>query len=95
MAKQIFPKEWGLTPMETAYLIALRPGKVVPVDQFAVLHAGPLADPAASVRKVIAKLRRKLDPHDVEISTHWEQGWELKRAARQRLTTLLKSASSV
>lgn len=85
-----FPAEWGLTPLEAAYLTALKPGKVVSVDQFALLHAGRLKDPAERVRKVIGQLRRKLDPLNVEISTNWERGWELERAARQRLTTLLR-----
>lgn len=92
MPRQTFPAEWGLTPLETRYLRALRPGKVVSVAALAALHAGPLANPAERVRKVIWQLRRKLDPHDVEISTHWSEGWELKRAARQRLTTLLRGA---
>lgn len=88
MAKNVYPDAWNLTPLETAYLIALRPGGVVSMEYLAALHAAPV--PASRVRKVIAALRRKLDPMDVEISTHWEQGWELKRAARQRLTTLLR-----
>lgn len=91
MAKPVtYPESWGLTPLEAAYLTALRPGKVVSVEQFALLHAGRLKDPAERVRKVIGQLRRKLDPLNVEISTNWERGWELERAARQRLTTLFR-----
>lgn len=85
-----FPAAWGLTPLEAAYLTALRPGKVVSVEQFTLLHAGRLTNPADRVRRTVAQLRRKLDPLNVEISTHWEKGWELERAARQRLTVLLK-----
>lgn len=89
MAKPVtYPESWGLTPLESAYLSALRPGKVVSIAELTALHKAPV--PAARVRKVIGALRRKLDPVDVEISTHWAEGWELKRAARQRLTTLLR-----
>lgn len=83
-----YPAEWGLTPLETAYLSALRPGKVVSIAELTALHKAPVQP--QRVRKVIAALRDKLDPHDVEISTHWEAGWKLERAARQRLTTLLR-----
>lgn len=91
MAKPLsFPAAWGLTPLESAYLSALRPGKVVSIAELTALHKAPVQP--QRVRKVIAALRDKLDPVDVEISTHWAEGWELKRSARQQLTKLLNEA---
>ena len=83
-----YPEAWKLSPLEMAYLNALRPGKVVSIPELTALHKAPVQP--QRVRKVIAALRDKLDPLDVEISTHWEAGWKLERAARQRLTTLLR-----
>lgn len=91
MAKAKFPAEWGLTLLEAAYLTALRPGGIVSVEQLAKLHDRSLKNPRKSVYSMVAQLKRKLDPYNVEIATHWSEGWELKRAARQRLTTLLKA----
>ena len=91
MAKPVtYPESWGLTPLETRYLSALRPGKVVSIAELTALHKAPVQP--QRVRKVIAALRDKLDPVDVEISTHWEAGWKLERAARQQLTKLLNEA---
>lgn len=90
MAKQSFPPEWGLTPLEAAYLRALRPGRIVSADALRGLHHAPVT--AARVRKVMGQLRRKLDPLDVEIATHWNEGWQLKQRARMRLTGLLRPA---
>lgn len=90
-----FPAAWGLTPLETAYLAALRSGKILGPDQLITLHPGvhlPTSDWRANVRRVIGKLRRKLDLVNVEIETRWDQGWILGRAARARLTGLLKAA---
>lgn len=85
-----YPEAWGLTPLEAAYLTALRPGKIVSLEALTALHKAPV--PAVRVRKTIGQLRRKLDPHDVEITTRWNEGWLLKRSARMRLTTLMKGA---
>lgn len=90
MPRTNFPAAWGLTALEAAYLAKLRPGQIVSVDDLTALHKAPV--PAVRVRKVLAALRRKLDPMDIEISTHWGEGWELKRAARSRLTALLGAA---
>ncbi|MBA4338305.1 MAG: hypothetical protein C0421_05620 [Hyphomonas sp.] len=92
MAKAKFPEAWGLTPLEAAYLTALRPGKVVSPAALAKLHAGPLTEKSRRVSKTVAQLRRKLDPVNVEIETRWEEGWILGRAARSRLTALLAAA---
>ncbi|MBI1401468.1 hypothetical protein [Hyphomonas sp.] len=90
MAKQTFPAAWGLTPLEAAYLKALRPGAVVPAEKLAALHAAPLSPKSARVRKTMQALRRKLDPLDIEIETKWREGWQLGRAGRAKLTAALK-----
>lgn len=83
------PAAWGLTPLETAYLDALRPGRVVSIADLTELHKAPV--PAQRVRKVLAALRRKLDPLNIEIGTDWGKGWILCRAARARLTELVNA----
>lgn len=91
MAKSVtYPESWGLSPLEAAYLNALRPGKIVSADDLVKLHRARPADPADRVRRTMAGLRRKLDPLNVEIATHWGEGWQLKQRGRARLTTLLR-----
>lgn len=90
MAAKPFPAEWGLTKLEAAYLTALRPGAVVPIEAFKALHE--TAVPDARVRKVLASVRRKLDPFNIEINTKWGEGWILDRAARARLNSLMSAA---
>jgi hypothetical protein len=88
MAKAVYPLDWNLTPLEAAYLTKLRSGKIVSVAALTKLHKAPV--PTVRVRKTLAQLRRKMDPMNVEISTHWGEGWVLDRAARARLSGLLK-----
>lgn len=90
MTKSTFPAEWGLTALESSYLTALRPGKVVSEDAFAKLHAGPLSPASRRVSKTMRQLRVKLDPLDIEIETKWGQGWRLGQAGRAKLTGLLR-----
>jgi DNA-binding response OmpR family regulator len=92
MAKATFPAEWGLTPLEAAYLTALRPGKVVSAAELETLHAAPVTKASRRVQKTLAQLRRKLDPYNIEIETKWGEGWRLGQAARARLTSLLKAS---
>ncbi|MFN7178387.1 hypothetical protein [Hyphomonas sp.] len=89
MAKATYPAEWGLTPLEAAYLTRLRSGKILGPGNFSELHPRVVTDVRGRVRKTMAQLRRKLDPLDVEITTKWHEGWVLGRAARARLTGLL------
>lgn len=90
MAKPSYPAEWGLTPLEAAYLTALRPGKWVSAATLETLHAAPVTKASRRVQKTLAQLRRKLDPYNVEIETKWGEGWRLGQAARARLTALIK-----
>lgn len=92
MAKTTFPAAWRLTPLETAYLARLRSGKILGAGDLIALHAGVPLKPAharRNVGRVMAGLRRKLDPVNVEINTRWNEGWILDRAARSRLTALM------
>lgn len=92
MAKKTFPAAWGLTALEAAYLTALRPGNVVSAADLAKLHPAQLAEGSRRVSKTVGQLRRKLDALDIEINTKWGEGWSLDRAARARLTGLMKGA---
>jgi hypothetical protein len=91
MPKQTYPAAWGLTPLESAYLTALRPGKLIGADALAKLHPGPLSPKSARVRKTLQALRRKLDPVNIEIETKWGEGWQIGQAGRAKLTALVKA----
>ena len=93
MPAKTYPAAWGLTPLETAYLNALRPGKLVSAADLEKLHAGPVTKASRRIQKTIAQLRRKLDPHNVEIETKWGQGWQIGQAGRSRLTGLLNGST--
>ena len=90
MAKGTYPSSWNLTPLESAYLTALRPGKVVSAAELEKLHAAPVTKASRRVQKTLGQLRHKLDPLNVEIETKWGQGWQIGQAGRARLTSLLK-----
>lgn len=95
MPRSPFPAAWRLSPLEQAYLAKLRSGRILGAGDLIQLHAGvPLegANARRNVRRVIAGLRRKIDPVNVEIGTRWGEGWILDRAARARLTLLVNAA---
>lgn len=92
MTAKSFPAAWQLTPLEAAYLNKLRSGRIVGAAELIALHpAAPGAgdDGRRRVRRIMASLRRKIDPVNIEIETRWSEGWILGRAARGRLTQLI------
>lgn len=81
------PLEWGLTPSEQLVFAALASREQLSKDQImAVVYRNVGRDePYQKIVDVfICKLRRKLKPFGVVITTVWGQGYRLDPDARRR-----------
>ncbi len=82
---KIFPAEWKLTPQEARLLqvlILARPGTIVSRDDLWEAVALNEQTNAGIVTVVACKARKKLQPHGVDILTHWGQGLSLDPGSR-------------
>ena len=88
--------DWGLTMPEATILGALVKHRVVSRDALmAALYSGrgPDAEPDPEIVNVfILRLRRKLRPHGITITTLRGRGWHLCEEGRRRLASSNGSA---
>ena len=76
----VLPVEWGLTPAETRIVCALMARDVCSKEHLlAVAHDGRTDEPPEIkiVDVFICKVRKKLVPHGITISTLWGAGYRL------------------
>lgn len=97
MPKVKYPEEWGLTDLEQKYLNTLKGGRMqTPADLIKLHESAPETETKLrqNVSRVVSSLRKKLDPLNVELETHWGEGWKMGRVFRARLTELLNKAKA-
>lgn len=92
------PPGLGLTPHEARIFLSLLKRDVCSKEQllnaaYDLLHDGDL--PGIKIIDVfICKIRKKLKPHGISISTIWGQGYYLDAEARQRASDMIATFSA-
>ena len=82
------PREWGLTPAEERIVMALTRAEVATKERLLdVVHNGrPEDEPAIKIIDVfMCKIRKKLAPYDVSITTIWGRGYMMPAASKRKI----------
>lgn len=91
------PVEFGLTPHEARLFgFLLKVERASKARLMSALYFERIdAEPELKIIDVyVCKLRKKLKPYDIEISTLWGQGYYITPAAKARAREILAAAAS-